>query len=204
MNRKSRWSLALLGLLVAGLAGCEIEIDDGAYPPGCPDGKCPPRSTPQPPRELPTVNLPRELREWNWGGGSCVHASNVMQLRWANNLELAKWWRQTYSGGESYNGLTAKLRKAKIPYYATASGDVSVLDRCIAERRGAVIFYYPNHSILLVHIDAERAIVLDNNRIDRFIEIPRATFIRNWKGYGGVAIVPQIGSPAPPIPWVSS
>lgn len=25
-------------------------------------------------REIPTVNLPRDLREQNWGGGSCVHA----------------------------------------------------------------------------------------------------------------------------------
>src|SRR6185369_2577181 len=54
---------------------------------------------------LPNVNIPRAEREWNWGGGSCVHASTVMHLRWQNAMEMADYWRKTYSGGESYNGL---------------------------------------------------------------------------------------------------
>jgi hypothetical protein len=152
--------------------------------------------------EAPIVNLPEGLREWNWGGGSCVHASQVMEFRWCNNLELAKWWREHYSGGESFNGLTEKLRKAKIPYYATARGDVAALERCMKDRRGAVIFYYTNHSIMLCHLDEKRAIVLDNNRIDYFIEIPRDEFLRNWKGFGGVAVTATIGEPAPPLPYV--
>jgi hypothetical protein len=163
------------------------------------------------PVEIPMLNLPRALREWNWGGGSCVHASNVMDLRWVNLLKLAAWWRKTYSGGESFNGLTAKLRKAGVPYYATADGQVDVLDRATAERRGAVIFYYPNHSILFCGFgpsangkSGQFAHVLDNNRIDAFIEIPRETFVRNWRGYGGVAVVPTAGFPAPPLPYVAS
>ena len=189
--------------------------------------------------EIPVINLDRKYREWNWGGGSCVHASTVMVLRFSGNTELAAWWRKTYSGGESYNGLTSKLTRNKVPWYSsydnnrpgppndvagqiaaanefadivqrmggttygTANGDARVLDRCIQERRGAVIFYYPNHSIMLVHIDAEQAIVLDNNRINEFIRIPRERFIREWQGYGGVAVVPVIGSPRPPQPWKS-
>lgn len=191
--------------------------------------------------EQPVVKLPRELREWNWGGGSCVHASTVMVLRWSNNMELADWWRKTYSGGESYGGLTSKLTKNKVPWYSsyadgnappndvaidmgnqfvselsyvcqqggipcsfygTASGDERVLDRCIKERRGATIFYKPNHSIMLVHIDTEKAIVLDNNAIEQFEVIPRATFIKKWHGYGGVAVVPVIGTPRPPLPRI--
>ena len=153
-------------------------------------------------REIPVINLPRALREWNWGGGSCVHASTVMELRWCNNLAVARWWRETNSGGESFSGLTGKLRHAKIPYYATSSGDTRVLERCIRERRGAIIFYYPNHSILLVHLDRQRAIVLDNNRIDQYVEIPRDEFLARWRGYGGVAVVPVLGAPAPPLPWL--
>jgi hypothetical protein len=152
--------------------------------------------------EVPIVNLTRALREWNWGGGSCVHASNVMALRWVNQLAAAKWWRSTYSGGESYQGLTDKLRKARIGYYATHQGDVRVLERAISERRGAVIFFYDSHTILLVHLDAQRAIVLDNNRIDQYIAIERDEFIARWKGYGGVAIVPTIGAPRPPLPFL--
>lgn len=174
----------------------------------CPCANCDCQPSEEPPAarvpqepEVPIANIPRALREWNWGGGSCVHASNVMQLRWQNQMELAAWWRKTYAGGESYQGLTSKLQRAGVPYYSTANGDVSILERASQERRAAVIFYYPNHSILFVHIDAQRAIVLDNNRIEAYIEIPREQFISAWKSYGGVAIVPTVGSPAPPLPW---
>lgn len=192
-----RLSAVIAAAFFISLSGCEVEFEGFDF-----DVPAPWSGPSEPEQEFPCVNLPRELREWNWGGGSCVHASTVMQFRWTNMLDLAKWWRETYAGGESYNGLTSKLQRAQINYYSTASGEVEVLERCHRERRGAVIFYYPNHSILLVHFDHERAIVLDNNRIDAFIEIPRETFVKNWRGYGGVAIVPEIGAPAPPLPFV--
>lgn len=196
MNRFKGVMLLLLPLLL----GCsEIKIDLGFGS----NSRPPVLNTPPEP-ETPVVNIPRSMREWNWGGGSCVHASEVMHLRWPNALEIAQWWREHYSGGESYNGLISKLQRNGIPYYSTANGDVAVLERCHAERRGAVIFYYPNHSILLVHFDQKRAIVLDNNRIEQYIEIPRETFVRNWRGYGGVAVVSTVGSPAPPLPYIAS
>lgn len=199
-----------------------------------------PAATPKP-VELPIVNVPRAEREWNWGGGSCVHASTVMHLRWQNAMELADYWRKTYSGGESYNGLTSKLNRNHVPFYATAggggqdiaraealdftrfissrggsygtlAGDVDVLERCTQERRGGVIFYYPNHSILFCGFgpsatkpnSGEVAYVLDNNRIESFIEIPKAEFIRKWRGWGGVCVVPTIQSPRPPIPYIAA
>ncbi len=197
--RACYWLVGLYFLLAAFSGCCEIEIPDG-----CDDGQCMPRRARAGVFEIPIVNLPRALREWNWGGGSCVHASNVMDLRWVNLLDLAAWWRKTYSGGESYNGLTSKLKKAKVPFYSTADGQVDVLDRCTSERRGAVIFYYTNHSILFCGFspDNKHAYVLDNNRIEEFIKIPRDTFIKNWRGYGGVAIVPTAGFPPPPLPFV--
>jgi hypothetical protein len=184
---------ALAALLIAGAAFDEQTLSSAASAAGWAMQNI----------EVPIVNLTRALREWNWAGGSCVHASNVMALRWLNELAVAKWWRETYSGGESYEGLTGKLRKAGIAYRSTHTGDIRVLEQAIAERRAAVIFYYPNHSILLVHLDPQRAIVLDNNRIDQFIEIPRATFDRKWREYGGVGIVPMIGAPRPPLPFLN-
>ncbi len=151
--------------------------------------------------ELPVCNLPQELRVQNYKGGSCVHASTGSDFNWLHEYELQKWWNKTYAYGESYNGLTSKLRKNKIQFYDTANGDVSVLDRCTAERRMATIFYYPSHSINFVGFQNGYAYLLDNNRTDVWIRVPRDTFIRNWKGYGGVAVVPLIGSPAPPLPW---
>jgi hypothetical protein len=167
-----------------------------------------------------------------------------MHLRWQNALDLADYWRKTYSGGESYQGLTSKLQKNKVPFYATAggggqniaavereasdfarfcdrrggwygtfAGDVDVLDRCTAERRGGVIFYYPNHSIWFcgfVHYNAstylpaaDYAVVMDNNRIDSFIAIPKSEFISKWRAYGGVCVVPTIGEPRPPVPYIA-
>ncbi len=190
-------------------------------------------------REEPVVNLPRSMREWNWGGGSCVHASTVMVFRWSGNYALADYWRKNYSGGESYNGLVGKLNRNKIPWYSsyadgnappndvacglgdefaavvnhvcgecrvpvsfygTANGDPKALFQAIKDRRGATIFYKPNHSIMLVDIDETRAIVLDNNSIEKYESYPTASFIRQWQGFGGVAVVPVIGTPRPPQP----
>ena len=97
--------LLWLALACLALAGCEL-VEQLPAP------------TPKP-LELPIVNVPRAEREWNWGGGSCVHASTVMHLRWQNAMELADYWRKTYSGGESYNGLTGKLTRNRVPFYAT-------------------------------------------------------------------------------------
>lgn len=207
--------LALFAILSC--AGCGLEYQSAVEPT--------PKAV-----EVPPVNPPRVEREWNWGGGSCVHASTVMAFRWSNAMDVAAYWRRTYAGGESYQGLTNKLNRNKIPYYSTGDsnndvarmaglgfseflgegnsygtvfGDVEVLERCSQERRGGVIFYYPNHSILFCGFVGDKAYVLDNNRIEYFIEIPKAEFIRRWKGYGGVCVVPTIGAPRPPIPYIA-
>lgn len=137
----------------------------------------------------------------NWGGGSCVHASTIMGFNQANMREIAAYWRKTYIGGESYPGLTSKLQKNGIPYYSTSDGDVAILERCTADRRGGTIFYYQNHSIFFAGFYGDDAYVCDNNRIDSFIKIPKSEFIPKWKGYGGVCVTPLLGQPSPPIPW---
>jgi len=172
---------------------------------GCDDcDQCPAPRRPERQVEIPVVNLTRALRVQNYKGGSCVHASTGADFNWLNQFDLQRKWNAKYSGGESYNGLVEKLRANNIPFYATANGDVAVLDRCTRERRGATIFYYPNHSITFCGFDGDSAYVLDNNRIDAFIQIPKATFVRNWKSYGGVAVVPTLGAPRPPMPWVAA
>ncbi len=229
--------LLIAGLALPTAAGCKFQV--------CPDEPQKPRPVrAKPAPSVPVVNIPRDLREWNWGGGSCVHASTVMHLRWQHRPDIASFWRKTYSGGESYSGLTGKLNRNGIPFYATAGGggddiagasldhlafmrwltrqghsfyyttrgDASVLERCTLDRRGGVIFYYPNHSILFCGFtrfeggtfapEQEYAIVLDNNRIENFIPIPKADFLRKWRGYGGVCVVPTIGEPPPPTPWI--
>ena len=155
--------------------------------------------------EIPWMNLPRELREWNWGGGSCVHASTVMCFRWQGDLQRAAYWRRTYSGGETSYGLRQKLDANGIRYhYSARAGDESVLEYASRTRRGAVIFYYPVHSICFcgfaVKDGQEHAVLLDNNRIDNFIWVEKQSFLKHWRGYGGFALV-LLGNPAPRLPY---
>ena len=149
------------------------------------------------------MDLPLSARQRNWGGGSCVHASIVMCLRWQGLDELADWWRRTYSGGEHASGLSNKLERAGVRFAYTTRGDVSFLEWACRTRRGCGIAYLPNHFICLVHLDQEKALLLDNNRIDRYLTVPRDEFLRRWQGYGGWACTP-VYSPAPPAARVRS
>lgn len=178
--------LMLLVLLTS--LGCEAEFDAQSY--------YLPYQV-----EIPTMNLPISLQERNYAGGSCVHASTEMCLRWQGLHEVAAWWRDAYSGGESFNGLTSKLDASGLKWAGTADGDVSYLDWACRTRRGAVIFYKPNHSICLVHFDEQWAGVLDNNNIGHIEYIDRDTFIRNWRGFGGVAVTP-VYTPTAPLPYL--
>lgn len=189
--------MLLLSLL--GLTGCALEIKEPDAQPSqtCPTGECPyPTVTAA---EVPTVNLPLEARQKNWGGGSCVHASTVMCLRWQGLDEMADLWRKTYSGGEGSSGLNSKLEKNGLRYAYTTSGDVAFLEWACRTRRGSGITYGGNHYQLLVHLDNERAGILDNNAIHKINWVPREQFIRAWKGYGGWACT-VVYSPAPPMP----
>jgi hypothetical protein len=152
--------------------------------------------------EVPVVNLPATARQRNWGGGSCVHASTVMCMRWQGLDELAAWWRKAYAGGENASGLANKLERAGVRYAYTTTGDVSFLEWACRTRRGTGITYFSNHYVCLVHLDAEKAMLLDNNAVGKFITLPRDEFIRRWQQqYGGWACT-VVYSPAPPLPFV--
>jgi hypothetical protein len=151
--------------------------------------------------ERPTMNLPHELRCPNWGGGSCVHASTVMLLRWQGQSEVADWWRSHYQGGEYAQRLNQRLAAAHIRYAYTTKGDVEFLDWALRTRRGAGVTFWPGHAVNLVHLDAEWAGLLDNNRLQQVIWIPRAEFISRWRGYGGWGWT-VVYTPPPPLPIV--
>lgn len=149
--------------------------------------------------EVPAMNLPIELREHNWGTGSCVHASTVMCLRWQQQFEMANFWRETYSGGESLDGLVDKLEQNGLRYAYTSQGDPAFLEWATRTRRGAVIFYFSDHSICFVGHHDDQAWLLDNNREDHYLQVPWDTFVRDWQGYGGVALTPIYVPPPPPF-----
>ncbi len=227
------WLLAtgLLGLVIAAVACCSHDArspDAPACPhcPDCHDGHCP--ACPHCPHEtdwtsapagavwanaglagadnpygLPPMQLPPSMRERNYSGGSCVHASMEMCLRWQGFEELADWWRQKYHGGEHASGLISKAEAAGLRFAATTNGDANFLEWASRTRRGAVIFYKPSHSIVFCGYDGETAVLLDNNAIGDFERVPKATFVQRWKGFGGFALSP-VATPRPPKMWALS
>lgn len=151
--------------------------------------------------EVPQMNLPPELRRRNRDGGSCVHVSTEMLMEWQGQHELADWWASQYKGGENSSRLHKRLEAAGVRYaYTIGGGDREFLEWAIRTRRGAGITYWPNHAVCLVGLDESTAYVLDNNRVDRIIEIPREEFFRRWRGYGGWAWT-IVYDPPPPVPY---
>jgi hypothetical protein len=153
--------------------------------------------------EAPAVDLPVESRCRNYNGGSCVCASTISVLRWQGCDDLADRLRQICSGGQSSGSIIAKMERLKLPYAYTLDGDAAFLDWCCQTRRGATIFWKSAHSCTLVGLTKSEAIVLDNNHVGRYEQTPRDEFIRRWRGYGGFALTPLAGSPAPPPMYVS-
>ncbi len=189
----------ILALLLVGCLGCDGTLTIGAPDTAassqeqCSDGVCPYPT-------VPPMDLPVQLREENYAGGSCVHASMVSVLRWQGFEELADWWQGQYRGGEGIGGLVSKADRTGLRFAYTSSGDTDFLEWCSRTRRGAVIFYYSAHSITFCGFNSGDAVVMDNNRVDKLIRIPKADFLRRWRGYGGVALTP-VYSPNPPRPW---
>ena len=152
------------------------------------------------PCEYPVVNVPREARQSNWGGGSCVHATMVSLFRWQGRNQMADYWRRSYSGGENLRGLVAKFEKHGVRYAYTSTADVSFLEWSCRTRRGCgVVVLGGSHMIALVHLDNRWAALLDNNSISTFIWVPREQFLAEWRASGGWAITP-VYSPAAPLP----
>lgn len=196
--------ISLIAITLVGTVGCTLKIgtpSSSRDQKPCPDGSCRPDGQDACPYHLVSwMDLPREMRERNWGGGSCVHASTVMVLRWQGHEELADWWRRTYSGGEHGQGLTSKCERAGLRFAYTNSGDEQFLEWVSRTRRGATIFYKPSHSICFCGYENGQAVLLDNNRIDVFERVEKQEFIRRWKGYGGFALT-MVYQPPPPHLW---
>lgn len=157
-----------------------------------------------PPQERPTVNLPRVLRQQNWLGnqreGSCVWASTIMLLRWQGRYEVSDWIRKYYGNGEWPEDWSQKMDKIGLRYAMTTNGDERFLEWCVKTRRGAGVTVMGGaHMVMLVHLDAKWAGILDNNQIDKIIWVPRETFLAEWHASNGWGLT-VIYSPAAPLP----
>jgi len=179
--------LLLVLVLLAPLAGCETPLASAAKK-----------------QERPTVNVPLSMRQSNWIGnrreGSCVHATMISLFRWQGRLTTADRWRRTYGNGEWPDDLAAKFDKEGICYAYVTNGDMKFLEWACRTRRGCGITVMGGaHMVALVHLDAKWAAILDNNKVERYIWVPRETLIAEWKASYGWAVAP-IYTPAAPLP----
>lgn len=168
-----------------------------------------------PPAEVPVMNLPMALRQSNYTccqrhprNGSCVHCSLQMLLQWQNQPALAAWWKSRYKGGENYSELCQRLDTAGITYCATINKyDVAFLEWAIKTRRGCMTGVgvakngaSPTHMVCLVHLDSEKAGILDNNDIAKIHWYPRDKFLAWWKESSSWALTP-LYHPTAPLPF---
>ncbi len=161
-----------------------------------------------PPAETPGANLPRSLRQENWlsrGEGSCVHASTISMLNWCSNYQLAQQWRYKYGGGEYESSILAKYDANGLRHQYTRTGSPEFLEWVSSQRRAAIIWYFPNHCVTFAGFGrdsagGEVAYLLDNNRPNQFLRIPKDKFLQSWLGYGGFAATVLL-EPPPPLPF---
>jgi hypothetical protein len=193
--KRSLLPTLLCACVFAAFAGCQPTA-----PPMLPNSP--------PPAEIPAANVPVALRQRNWtdrGQGSCVHASTTTALRWLNRYADADKWRRSYGGGETATGIMSKLRAGGFQFVATTNADPAVLDYATTTRRGAIIWFFQSHCVFFAgwaRVDGEVCgLLIDNNRPENTIAIPRDQFLRRWRGYGGFAAVITTDSPTPPLAW---
>ena len=156
--------------------------------------------------ERPVVNVPLSLRQENWTGsadqGSCVYATMVSLLRWQGRYKTADDIRRTCGNGANDVTLAQVLDEKGVRFAYTSNGDVKFLEWSIRTRRGAGVSYpgrKQGHFIALIHLDAQNAVVLDNNDVDQYKVIPREEFLQKWRAQGGWAFA-VIYTPPSPLP----
>lgn len=202
-----RRPLALLILFAAHAAAVAGSFAPLA-PPAAPD------------QTLAAADLPAALHMRNKGGsdgaGLCVFTSIEHCAAWQNVPELAGfqlWMTRKPGGGypsKVDQMLAAFCREKGVPvpaYVQHEGGDERVLELAIKTGRMVAVTYggsddfyrsYIAHMVNLVHLDAQRAAILDNNRPGVFVWMTRADFLKRWKAGGGGWAVVLLASPPPP------
>lgn len=172
---------------------------------------------PSPTPEAPTVNLPHQLWQHNYGSGSCVVAATIDILRWQGRYAEANRLRARYGGGWDDGPWCKVLDREGINYDRT-KGSVAFLEKACATRRGCIVtinvvtrggYHYTvsnqgYHCVALVHLDPEgpdaRAGILDNN-LEKIVWLKRTDFLRYWAASSGTwAIAPVYTPTSPRIP----
>lgn len=166
-----------------------------------------------------TVDIPAARHIRNVGGsdgaGLCVFSSIAVEADWQNVRVLdgfREWMRKRPGGGwpdkvDQMLSQFCRERGVTLPEYVQhTGGDEAFLEKALATRRCPCVTYAGRddfyrgpiaHMVNLVHLDATRAAIVDNNRPGVWVWMTRAEFLQRWRAMqGGWAFV--LLSPPPP------
>jgi hypothetical protein len=163
--------------------------------------------------ERPICNVPVKLRQLNWLGnqreGSCSWASLITALNWCGEYEKAQNVKARQGNGESPESLAVGMSQLGVKYaWTVGKDDVAFLEQALAGRRAVMVAIDEGdgsdnecHMVVLAHLDATSACLIDNNRpsVDRWMS--REEFLDEWLETGSWAVVP-LYSPVPPLATV--
>lgn len=148
------------------------------------------------------ADIAPEFRHRN-RGGSCVHMSTSHILHYVELHKDALDWIERYRGGESPGPHKRKLDAWGGKYAMTTDADDDFLEWCIANRRMVGVTTKPAHCLNLVgrvERDGEMyAVLLDNNRIDKYEYEPWDSWYRKYKRSGWAFTILD-GDIPPPTP----
>lgn len=179
-----------------------------------------------------TISLPTLMHQRNTGGsdgsGLCVFTSAEMAGWGWQNLEalkgFQKWMEKKPGGGwpEKFDDMLKEFcdeRGIEVPPYVQhVGGDSRFLELCLKTRRAPCITYAGNdgfynediwHMVVLSHLDANEAAIIDNNRPGKWIWMSRDEQLSRWhlntvgKGWAYVFLTtppPPVEDEAAPVP----
>ncbi len=148
------------------------------------------------------------VKQHNYSGGSCYHASMGNCFIGAGYPEFGNWWTDNYRGGETTYHLHKKLETNNIPHVYTENGDPSILYESLSLGIPCAITWKSSHACCLVHIDKPYiynfnteqwikhpnpvAIVADPNYAGNDKPVSLNEFLRKWRYHSGGAVSPRL------------
>lgn len=156
------------------------------------------------------------------GYGLCVFTSIEIMSRWLNLMQVSgfqKWMESKPGGGfpqkvDQMLSAFCKEKGVEVPDYVQhTGGDDSFLDLAVSTGRGVCVTYagfdgfYRNragqdvwidHMVVLAHLDADNAAIIDNNRPGSWVWMSRKDFLVRWRARGGGWAFVFLGPPPPP------
>lgn len=194
-------------------------------PPECPDCRPLPPNPPPPPDlpkgpwgpkmvtvgdpepQIDLLAVPASLRPRNVGGtdgaGLCVFTSIQYSAHWQGERRLYRFQEQMRAekGGGWPDKVDAMIKKYApgVKYIQYRGKDPAILELALRTGRAPAVTWQGNHMLSLVHLDAERAAVVDNNAPGTVQWLSRTAFLGKWtQGSSGWAVVLLAPSPPPP------